>query len=148
MKQQVIITLAVKQEFIDSDSDSMELVTQGQMWQDKDCIHLSYEESEMTGLGGTTTHFFIEPEQITLTRQGTVQSVMVFQDKKRHQSLYQTSYGAMDVEVHTTFFAHNMDETGGRIQLDYNYEVSKNVIGKNRFDIGISLAKSPTHSQT
>ena len=41
---------------------------------------ISYEESAMTGLEGVTTTFRVEPGKVVLSRTGTLQSKMVFQE--------------------------------------------------------------------
>ncbi len=142
MKQDVIISIMVKQDYDDQEAELMELVTRGVMEENKGAYKISYEETEMTGLGGTTTTFFINQDKIVLTREGTVRSYMEFEEGRRHNSIYDTPYGSMDVEVHTTTFAQNISQTGGEITLDYNIEISKNVVGNNFFQIKVALPKS------
>ncbi len=143
MKQEVVISIAVKQDYQDGEDEVMELVTKGTMeYQDESAYEIYYEESEMTGLEGTTTRFFIEKDAISLVREGSVRSRMQFELGKRHKSAYVTAYGAMDVEVHTRHFAHNISPQGGEIALEYDIEISQNVLGNNFFHIKVSI---PTH---
>lgn len=141
MMQNVIISIMVKQAFEDEEDEVLELVTQGTMEYDEPHYILSYEESEMTGLDGTTTTFFIEPHRIVLIRNGVVQSRMEFEQGKRHNSAYDTPYGSMEVEVHTRTLRHNITDKGGEILLEYNIEISKNIIGKNFFQIKVAFPK-------
>ncbi len=141
MKQDVIISIMVKQDFEDQEDENLELLTRGTMERRENGYEISYQESEMTGLEGTTTTFFIEEKKVTLTRRGAVKSVMKFEKGIRHSSIYDTAYGAMDVEVHTTAFAQSIDEAGGEITLDYNIEISKTIVGNNFFQIKVSLPK-------
>lgn len=141
-KQDVVITIQVKQEF--DEEEIMELVTQGTMEEQAEGMFLSYEESEMTGLQGTTTSFLVEAKRIRLTRVGSIRSLMVFEEGHRHKSSYEMPYGAMEVEVHTTALEHNLSKDGGEIHLDYNIEISKNIVGSNFFHIKVSLPQKST----
>lgn len=144
--QEVLISIQVKQDFEEEGEHVMELLTQGEMkLADSGGYCISYEESEMTGLEGTTTTFMVHDKQITLTRAGAVRSYMHFEEGRRHQSSYDTPYGSMDVEIHTTKFFQSITETGGEISLDYQIEISRNIVGNNFFRIKVSL---PTKGNT
>ena len=52
------------------------------MRQEEGELSLTYLESELTGLEGTTTTFHITPERITLHREGTLNSEMIFRKDK------------------------------------------------------------------
>lgn len=148
MKQDVIISIAVKQDFEDSEDEVIELLTQGTMEFDGTSRYvIAYEESEITGLAGTTTTFIVDPQRIMLTRVGAVRSQMEFELGKRHQSAYDTPYGSMDVEVHTRSFQHNISPTGGEITLEYNIEIGKNILGNNFFHIKVSLPKQGSQNK-
>ena len=58
MENNVIISIQGKQSFEAQDDDTIELVTEGCLEPDGDDGYtLSYQESELTGLEGTTTTF-------------------------------------------------------------------------------------------
>lgn len=80
MTQNVIISIMVKQDYEDQEAELMELVTHGVMEEEKGSFKISYEETEMTGLGGTTTTFLVQEDKIVLTREGTVRSYMQFEE--------------------------------------------------------------------
>ncbi len=148
--QEVLISISVKQEFEDEGEQVMELLTQGEMSLEEDgAYRISYQESEMTGLEGTVTSFLIHEKQIILTRMGAVRSYMHFEEGCRHKSTYDTPYGSMDVEIRTTEFYQSITELGGEIRLDYQIEISRNIVGSNFFDIKVSLpTKGTTKGET
>ena len=88
MEKDVIISIRGTQDYSGTDPDTMELVTEGKLAVQDGALCLSYEESELTGMEGTTTVFQVEPEKVTLLRLGSVQSEMVFEEGRRHMSLY------------------------------------------------------------
>ena len=102
----MIISIKGVQRYENADPDTMELVTAGRLEREGNSYTLSYQESELTGLEGTLTTFQIEPERITLMRVGEFNSQMVFQEGRRHMSMYNTPYGAMTIGVNTRRHDH------------------------------------------
>ncbi|MCF0122746.1 MAG: DUF1934 domain-containing protein [Ruminiclostridium sp.] len=138
MEKPVIISIKGTQTTEPGQEDVMELVTQGTLRGESGDFTVSYLESELTGLDGTTTTFHIEPDQITLTREGTLNSVMVFQVGKRHYSPYQTPFGGIILGVNTQKAFSDMSETGGNISIRYIMEVENERVSENAFDIQVS----------
>ena len=80
MEKPVIISIRGVQSLEPGEEDVMELVTQGVLRQEEgEGFSLSYLESELTGLEGTTTTFRIAPDRITLRREGTLNSEMIWE---------------------------------------------------------------------
>ena len=82
-----------EQYFDGIDPDSTELMTEGTMVLTEDGMRLSYQESELTGMEGTTTTFEITGKRVILRRTGTTNSQMVFEEGMQHTSLYETPFG-------------------------------------------------------
>ena len=102
MEKPVIISIRGVQSPFPGHEDVMELVTQGTLSDTEDeGIALTYEESELTGLEGTTTTFRILKDRITLLREGTLNSEMIFQEGRRHISLYQNPLGGFSLGERT-----------------------------------------------
>ncbi len=141
MEKTVVISIKGIQEFENAPRDTMELVTQGWLKQDKGGYTLSYQESEVTGLEGTLTTFQIEPERVTLMRMGEFNSQMVFEEGRRHLSVYDTPYGSMAIGVNTRHLMAELDENGGEIEIDYAIEIDHAIAGRNIFQIQVKQAR-------
>ena len=138
MENNVIISIQGRQSFEDQEPEVIELVTEGQLSQDgEDGYTLSYQESELTGLEGTLTTFQVEPNRVTLLRVGEVNSQMVFEEGRRHLSMYNTPYGALAVGISTRKMKAHLSEAGGSIEIDYALEIDHAVAGENLFKIDI-----------
>lgn len=133
----VIISIRGQQAFQDADEESVELVTEGLLCRDHDAYTLSYQESEITGLGGTLTTFQIEKDCVTLMRVGEVNSQMVFEEGRRHLSMYDTPYGALSVGINTRKMRAELDARGGSIEIDYAIEIDHALAGQNLFRIHV-----------
>ena len=136
-KLPVLLSIRGEQYFDDIDPDATELMTEGTMALTEDGIVLSYEESELTGMEGTTTTFEVKGPRVTLTRSGAVNSQMVFEEGQQHTSLYETPFGELTVDIQTSLLKHNLTERGGLMEIKYSIAVEHTVTGRNCFKIRV-----------
>ena len=136
-KLPVLLSIRGEQYFDGIDPDETELMTEGTMALTEDGMVLSYEESELTGMEGTTTTFEVKGPRVTLTRSGAVNSQMVFEEGRQHTSLYETPFGELTVDIQTSRLRHNLTERGGVMEIKYSIAVEHTVTGRNCFKIRV-----------
>ena len=136
-KLPVLLSIRGEQYFDDIDTDATELMTEGTMTLTEDGMVLSYEETELTGMEGTTTTFEVKGPQVILTRTGTVNSQMVFEEGRQHTSLYETPFGELTVDIQTSTLKHNLTQRGGVMEIKYSIAVEHTVTGRNCFKIRV-----------
>lgn len=97
------IKLHIKSSQTDSQGaiDSMEFYTEGRYYEKKDSRYISYEESEISGLQGTSTIFKLGREEALLMRSGALSSRMTFRVGCETKSEYDTGYGIFDMSILT-----------------------------------------------
>lgn len=139
MKKDVIISITGVQQQ-DSEKESIELVTAGSFYRKKKDYFISYKESELTGLDGTTTTFKVEPDKITLMRHGQITTHLVFEKGQKHVSYYDTGDGALTVGVNTRLVRSKLSDDGGDIEIDYSVEIDHALTGENRFKLSVRQA--------
>lgn len=137
MRQEVMISIFGKQDYEDAESETIELVTQGDLQWSDGGYTLCYAESQVTGLEGTTTSFCKEGNSITLIREGNVNTQMVFQKGRRHFSWYNTPYGTLSVGVNTSRLSSSLTQDGGEIEIEYAIEIDHALTGNNIFHIDV-----------
>ena len=138
MDKSVIISIKGRQSYENVEDETIELVTEGLRAKEGEGAYtLSHQESELTGLEGTLTTFQIEDGRITLMRHGEVNSQMVFEEGRRHLSMYNTPYGALAVGIKTHSMDCRMDDHGGSIEINYAIEIEHAVAGQNLFQIQV-----------
>ena len=136
-KLPVLLSIRGEQYFDGIDPDETELMTEGTMALTEDGMVLSYEESELTGMEGTTTTFEVKGPRVTLTRSGAVNSQMVFEEGRQHTSLYETPFGELSVDIQTSELKHNLSERGGLMEIKYSIAVEHTVTGRNCFKMRV-----------
>ena len=138
IEKNVILFVRGEQQFNQGEPEVTELMTEGSMTLEEDGeITLTYQETELTGMEGTTTSFSIRDDTVVLARTGMVNSQLVFQRGKRNSSLYETPWGMMQVDVFTTSLAHRLDGRGGILEIKFNISVDHQVAGENQFKIRV-----------
>ena len=136
-KLRVLLSIRGEQYFDGIDPDATELMTEGTMMLTEDGLTLSYEETALTGMEGTTTTFEVCGPRVILTRSGTVNSQMVFEEGRQHTSLYETPFGELSVDIQTSVLKHNLTERGGLMEIKYSIAVEHTVTGRNCFKIRV-----------
>ena len=82
--EKILISIDGTQNFGKGDTNNVELTTTGELNVLPDSYTLKYEESELTGMEGTTTEITVSNTGVvSLTRKGTVNSNLVFEEGKR-----------------------------------------------------------------
>ena len=102
-----------------------------------DMVYLSYEESEVTGMEGTTTTFAVGKDHVTLTRTGAIESEMVFEKGKKNISLYNMGFGALTIGVKARRLKNDLGPDGGRLEISYGIEIEQQAQGLNSFIIDV-----------
>lgn len=137
MMKTVLLSIKGKQSYLDQEPEIIELMTEGTMEYRAGGWDIRYEETDLTGLQGTTTIFRVEPECITLTRQGPLNSQMIFREGVFHESLYQMEFGALMITVCANKVAHHLNEAGGTIDLTYAIDIENTAAGFIEYHLDI-----------
>ena len=133
----MILSILGRQSYLGQEPDQIELVTEGVLEDQANAWLLSYEESDLTGMGGVTTTFIVEPDRVTLKRTGKLNSQMVFQEGVTHESLYQVEFGALMIAVRASRVMADICHDGGMIDLIYDIELEQSAAGTIDYHLDI-----------
>lgn len=137
MKKNAIISVVSKQSDSEDDADVIEVVTPGKFYKEDNCYYAVYEETEISGMKGTTTTLKIDEEKFTLVRTGTTNTEMNFKKHVRDLTLYSTPHGALDLTVDTKELKMSVDDNGGDVFIDYDMIVGNQQILSTTLQINI-----------
>ena len=107
------------------DDGVIEIYTEGRLRVTPDRVSLSYEETEITGMEGSQTVVSFlksQPELVTMSRTGAVNTALVFEPKKRHICSYNTPYMPFELCVRTISMDNRL-ESDGEFSLEYIIEI-------------------------
>ncbi|MCX7619179.1 DUF1934 domain-containing protein, partial [Tepidiforma sp.] len=91
----------------------MSFITEGRLTRENGEYVVSYEESEITGLNGTTTTLKVSKDSVTLIRHGNNSSMMLFEVGKTHLTGYDTQYGSVMMGITAKSVDVDFGEAGG-----------------------------------
>ncbi|ABR50661.1 Domain of unknown function DUF1934 [Alkaliphilus metalliredigens QYMF] len=138
MKEKRIIKVTGLQKPINEETHEIELVTEGTCYEKNENLYIVYEESEISGMEGTTTTLKLEGEdKVVLSRYGTSASQMVFQESKRVNSFYDTLYGQFKMELitHHLDIQVDQDTKRGHIEIHYDLNITGLMESSNKLKI-------------
>ncbi len=142
MMKEVIINITGEQG-IDGDNDSIELTTVGRFGEKNGSFLLTYDESEMLGVGGRVkTCLYIKPESsVVLQRTGAVDSRLVVEKGKRSICSYNTAVGELLIGIFGEKVQTDLNADGGKISMKYTIDSNLKLISRNTVNISIRKAK-------
>ena len=125
------------------ENDAIELFSEGILTVDDERAVISYDESELTGMEGSSTEVGFDldnPGLVTMMRNGTVSTVLVFEKGERHICTYKTEFMPFEICVNTKDVQNTLFEDG-RIYLDYVVEIRGAQAERTIFTVEVSEYK-------
>lgn len=130
------VFLDIKSEvFQNGEEDTIEFSTEGELYKKNNKTYISYKETEISGMEGTTTILIIDKGKLTINRYGTNKSKMVFMLGETTFSKYKTPYGIFKMEVMTKKLNINLEKK--YIEVNYNLVIKGLSDGTNKLYIKI-----------
>lgn len=105
--------------------EELEMTVDGVLREDATHVYLSYKEGELTEMGDTTTTISYQkdmPKLVSITRNGTVRSTLVFEEGTQQRSVYETPYMPFEVATYTTLIKNSL-LTDGHLRMRYIVEI-------------------------
>ena len=145
MKPEFWLTVRGVQHYDGLEPDIVELSTEATLTNEDGVLFLSYEESALTGLEGTTTTFEIRPDKVILRRRGLLNNDIEFVAGKVHHSLYDLGHGTLMLTVRTTAIEDNMTVDGGTLKVAYNLNLEN--MGSGRIEYRLTVRRAEPNSR-
>lgn len=126
VKVQKMIKVLGTQSNAEGEKNEIELITEGKYYKKNNCYYLVYEESELSGMEGSTTTLKIEGKnKVSMQRFGTMASKLVFEEGKNYSSQYCTEFGNFELDIFTKKLDIAMvhGEKGESLEIHYDMEI-------------------------
>ncbi|MBN2558423.1 MAG: DUF1934 domain-containing protein [Clostridia bacterium] len=115
----------------------IELVTEGRFYKENDAYCISYKESGVTGMEGTTTTLRVEKGMVALIRTGTISSTFIFEVGKKNISHYATEYGVFTIGVQALEVNVDINDGGGMVSVVYSLDIFGRDAERNEFIMSV-----------
>lgn len=141
MEKPVVISVKSRQTDENGPSDPIEMMTRGTLAGDAESGYtITYEESELTGMGGTVTVLrTIRGGGLSITRKGAFSSEMIFREGELRFTDYRTPYGEVTLGINTQTARAQLNENGGTFHVHYFLELDSVPISENVFEVAVGI---------
>lgn len=131
-----------------SGEELIELVLEGSLSVEGNRVTVRYEETELTGMEGSTTTLSFDrtaPGLVTMMREGAVRTVLVFEQGRQHICTYHTPFMPFEISVRTYRVVNELLENGF-VYLDYSLEIRGARLERNKFTMEITPRDERLHA--
>ena len=137
--KEIMVRIKGHQVSPDAGEDTLEFVTEAKLYDRGEALYLIYEESELSGIPGCKTRLKLKGDEVHMKRFGEgagLGNEIRFEKGKRYTGLYDTPFGAIEMEVLTNEVANTLSAEGeGELDIDYSISLKGLVEGRNRLNI-------------
>ncbi|BCV23061.1 DUF1934 domain-containing protein [Moorella sp. Hama-1] len=137
MKKDVLVKVRGTQTNDLGEQDSIELITEGRFFIRDQHYYILYNETQLSGMEGTTTTLKVEPRRVTLNRMGTAEQKTTFETGILNAGFYVTPYGTMRISVLPSKVEVDLTEQGGSINLEYELQLGQEKVSDNQLQITV-----------
>lgn len=138
-KKKIWLSITGRTKHREGMEDVIQLMTEGEMYQKSDNNYIIYDETEVSGMKGTTTTLEIEGNKMSIIRLGSTNSHMTFERGKKNFNTYDTPYGEMVMSIYTRNLAvdYDTDRQPVDIRVDYSVEIQGLMETTNELNIHV-----------
>lgn len=133
----VVVTVIGSQRDAEGDENRIELTTVGRHYEKNGIHYITYDETQLSGMEGTTTLLKIYGDYVAVVRMGSVEQKQEFRLGERTFGTYITPYGIMKMAAVTSKLDMSYHEGTGGIHIEYEIEIDGQWQSKNELTVHI-----------
>jgi uncharacterized beta-barrel protein YwiB (DUF1934 family) len=122
MKQVLVTVIGIQQDMA-GEQQRLELITLGRYYERNGVRYITYAESQISGLEGTTTVLKVYPDYIVLLRMGKIEQKQEFRLQRKTYSKYVTAFGRMELGVFTNILEIGPWVAGASTPIMIHYDL-------------------------
>ena len=121
----------------DGDRETIDLTTTGDFYKADGDYYVKYAESDATGFDGSTTTVKVWKSGASITRNGLYQSCLMIEKGITNLCNYDTPAGSLVLDINGVQIDTDLDEKGGRINMEYTLNSGGLLISENKLTMNI-----------
>lgn len=144
MEKHVIINVTSVQRDETGKDEKITMETPGIYGEEGNMRYVSYRETKLAGMEGTTTTLRVYEDHVSLLREGTFLQEQKYRIGKSSKSTYQTLMGPLEVTVVTRSIEDSL--TGGEGKVVLTYDVELKGLFNHLNEVVIEVREDPEYS--
>jgi uncharacterized beta-barrel protein YwiB (DUF1934 family) len=141
----VIVTVTGIQRDDTGEESRIELVTVGRHYEKNGIHYITYDETEVSGMEGTTTLLKLYGDSVAVVRMGKVEHKQEFRLGEKTYSTYVTPYGSLKMALYTSKLDHSYQAIGGNVHICYELEIDGQWQSSNELSVNIREERRNGH---
>ncbi|MGN0161190.1 MAG: DUF1934 domain-containing protein [Lachnospiraceae bacterium] len=141
MTKDVLVTVCGKQ-LVDGQSEDIEVINVGTYHEKNGKKYIRYEEHMEDGSGVITNMIKISEDSVEMTKKGAVGAQMLFREKERINSCYDTPFGMLMMVVYTKKIECNVQENLVELTVAYDIEINGELMSDSNVYIKVEPRKT------
>lgn len=121
----------------DGERDETELVTEGEYIERNGKYMLKYKENLDSFGDDCSTVIKFDKQKVVMTRIGSANTQMIFEQGKRYLSHYETQIGSFTIGITTDRVDVQIDDNGGEVEIDYVLDINSSAKVENKLKLNI-----------
>lgn len=122
---------------VEDEPDQLETVTAAEYYNRNGSHYLLYEEKIQGVDEVVRNRIKLHDNVLEFTKQGIVDTKMIFEENKRHAMNYATPYGCLPLNVHTTKVTVEEQENRIHVMVAYVLEMDETPVSQCKLEIEI-----------
>ena len=137
-KENYFISIIGKQHYEENESGEVKVDTVGSYEVVDGTKYITYREYEEgnPSISSISTLTIDKQNTVTLSKENSLSS-LVLEKGKRHNSFYQTDFGQINLGVFTSELINNLDDMGGKLEINYTLDINSNISSKNELTVTV-----------
>ncbi|MEE3452910.1 DUF1934 domain-containing protein [Dialister sp.] len=123
MEKHVIISVTSLQRDEDGKDEKISLETPGLYGEEGDMKYVTYKETKLAGMEGTTTTLRMYEDRVDLIREGSFTQNQFYRVGEKSRSAFRTPMGDLEVLVTTRELVNSIEKGEGEMRLSYDVEL-------------------------
>jgi Uncharacterized protein conserved in bacteria len=144
MQENYLISIIGRQQ-VDDQTGEVEVTTLGSYVKKGNSRYIVYKEYDAEDSGNTPRTSVLKVDgnsRVTLMRGGADSTRLILENGKRHVCPYETGYGCMMIGVFTSKVKSELDDLGGKLEVNYTLDINSNLSSMNEIYITVKEANS------
>lgn len=137
MTREVELTISGLQWGTDMEQSNIETVVCAEYFKKNDSHYLLYEEAQEGFTQSSKNRIKFRGNTVELTRQGLMDTHMVFEENKKHMTNYTTPYGSLLLGIHTEKVVVEEQTDCIRVLVEYVLEIGEEPFSQCKLELNI-----------
>lgn len=137
MTKEVELSIAGLQWGTDIDENNIETVRKAEYFKRSDSHYLLYEETEEGFSQVSKNRIKFKEHMVELTRQGFMDTHMIFEENKKHMANYVTPYGSLLLGINTGKVCVEEQDDCIRVSVEYVLEMEEEPVSQHKIELCI-----------